>query len=144
MVYGDCLWINADGKKIGNFPAAQTNLKKLRRGYVHIPQQASFFRADLWKKVGPLDDSFYFAMDYDLWTRLAAEAPLLYVPELWAAFRLHGDAKSIAEDDRCWPEMLRVHYRDGGKKLSLMTLKYTIRKAVQPLWIWLRRQRIKN
>lgn len=144
MVYGDCLWINADGKKIGNFPAAQTDLKKLRRGYVHIPQQASFFRADLWKKVGPLDDSFYFAMDYDLWTRLAAEAPLLYVPELWAAFRLHGDAKSIAEDDRCWPEMLRVHYRDGGKKLSLMTLKYTIRKAVQPLWIWLRRQRIKN
>mgnify|MGYP000974872350 FL=1 len=144
MVYGDCLWINADGKKIGNFPAAQTDLKKLRRGYVHIPQQASFFRADLWKKVGPLDDSFYFAMDYDLWTRLAAEAPLLYVPELWAAFRLHGDAKSIAEDDRCWPEMLRVHYRDGGKKLSLMTLKYTVRKAVQPLWIWLRRQRIKN
>lgn len=144
MVYGDCLWINADGKKIGYFPAAQTDLKKLRRGYVHIPQQASFFRADLWKKVGPLDDSFYFAMDYDLWTRLAAEAPLLYVPELWAAFRLHGDAKSIAEDDRCWPEMLRVHYRDGGKKLSLMTLKYTIRKAVQPLWIWLRRQRIKN
>jgi glycosyltransferase involved in cell wall biosynthesis len=144
MVYGDCLWINADGKKIGNFPAAQTDLKKLRRGYVHIPQQASFFRADLWKKVGPLDDSFYFAMDYDLWTRLAAEAPLLYIPELWAAFRLHGDAKSIAEDDRCWPEMLRVHYRDGGKKLSLMTLKYTIRKVVQPLWIWLRRQRIKN
>lgn len=144
MVYGDCLWINADGKKIGNFPAAQTDLKKLRRGYVHIPQQASFFRAELWKKVGPLDDSFYFAMDYDLWTRLAAEAPLLYVPELWAAFRLHGDAKSIAEDDRCWPEMLRVHYRDGGKKLSLMTLKYTIRKLVQPLWIRLRRQRIKN
>ena len=144
MVYGDCLWINADGKKIGNFPAAQTDLKKLRRGYVHIPQQASFFWAELWKKVGPLDDSFYFAMDYDLWTRLAAEAPLLYVPELWAAFRLHGDAKSIAEDDRCWPEMLRVHYRDGGKKLSLMTLKYTIRKVVQPLWIRLRRQRIKN
>lgn len=144
MVYGDCLWINADGKKISYFPAAQTDLKKLRRGYVHIPQQASFFRADLWKKVGPLDDSFYFAMDYDLWTRLAAEAPLLYIPELWAAFRLHGDAKSIAEDDRCWPEMLRVHYRDGGKKLSLMTLKYTIRKVVQPLWIWLRRQRIKN
>ena len=142
MVYANCQWINAEGKVIGNFPAAQTDLHKLRRGYVHIPQQTAFFRADLWRKVGPLDDSFYFAMDYDLWTRLATHAPLLYVRELWAAFRLHEGAKSIAEDDRCWPEMLRVHYRDGGKKLSLMTLKYTIRKLVQPLWIRLRKRRL--
>jgi hypothetical protein len=89
-----CRW-----QKDRQLPGCPDRLEKLRRGYVHIPQQASFFRAELWKKVGPLDDSFYFAMDYDLWTRLAAEAPLLYVPELWAAFRLHGDAKSIAEDD---------------------------------------------
>ena len=142
MVYGDCHWINSEGKVIGNFPAAQTDLQKLRRGYVHIPQQTAFFRTDLWRKVGPLDDSFYFAMDYDLWTRLASHSPLLYVPELWAAFRLHEGAKSIAADDRCWPEMLRVHYRDGGKKLSLLTLKYTIRKLVQPLWMWLRKRRL--
>ena len=142
MVYANCHWINADGKVIGNFPAAQTDLQKLRRGYVHIPQQTAFFRANLWRKVGPLDDSFYFAMDYDLWTRLATHAPLLYVPEPWAAFRLHEGAKSIAADDRCWPEMLRVHYRDGGKKLSLLTLKYTVRKLVQPLWIWLRKRRL--
>ena len=142
MVYANCHWIDAEGKVIGDFPAAQTDLKKLRRGYVHIPQQTAFFRADLWKKVGPLDDSFYFAMDYDLWTRLASQAPLLYVQELWAAFRLHEGAKSIAEDDRCWPEMLRVHYRDGGKKISAFTIKYWIRKLIQPLWIWLRRRRL--
>lgn len=142
MVYGNCDWINAEGKVIGKFPAAQTDLIKLRRGHVHIPQQTAFFWAALWREVGPLDESFYFAMDYDLWTRLAAQAPLLYVPELWAAFRLHEGAKSIAEDDRCWPEMLRVHYRDGGKKISPMTIKYTIRKLMQPLWIRLRRRRL--
>lgn len=133
MVYGNALLINAEGKKIGDFPAAQTDLRKLRQGYVHIPQQASFFRADLWKQVGPLDPSFYFAMDYDLWVRLAAKAPLLYVPELWAAFRLHGDAKSIASDGRCWPEMLRVHYRDGGKPFSVIVAKYWVRKLIAPV-----------
>ncbi|MGV8049431.1 MAG: glycosyltransferase family 2 protein [Anaerolineaceae bacterium] len=133
MVYGNALLINAEGKKIGDFPAAQTDLRKLRQGYVHIPQQASFFRADLWRQVGPLDPSFYFAMDYDLWVRLAAKAPLLYVPELWAAFRLHGDAKSIASDDRCWPEMLRVHYRDGGKPFSVIVAKYWVRKLIAPV-----------
>ncbi len=141
MVYGNCLLINAEGCKIGDFPAAQTDLKRLRRGYVHIPQQAAFFRAELWREVGPLDDSFYFAMDYDLWVRLAGKAPLRYVPETWAAFRLHGGAKSIAADDRCWPEMLRVHYRDGGKKVSPLVAKYWVRKLVQPAWIWWRKRK---
>ncbi len=143
MVYGDATLIDATGRKITNFPAAQTDLTRLKRGYVHIPQQAAFFRADLWKKVGPLDPTFYFAMDYDLWVRIAREAPILYLQQLWASFRLHGDAKSIAADDRCWPEMLKVHFRDGGKRFSWIVLKYWIRKLVAPLLQWKRRQSLK-
>ena len=71
MVYGNCDLVNGQGKLIKRFPAAQTDLAKLRSGYVHIPQQAAFFLAEGWKQVGPLDPSFFFAMDYDLWTRLA-------------------------------------------------------------------------
>jgi hypothetical protein len=144
MVYGDALLINAEGKTIGKFSAAQTDYRKLRRGYVHIPQQASFFRAELWRQVAPLDVSFYFAMDYDLWVRLAALAPLVYVPQLWAAFRLHGEAKSIAADDRCWPEMLRVHYRDGGKALSPIVFKYWLRKLAAPLLMHRRKKQMEN
>ena len=47
MVYGDCNYIDEHGRVIGRFPAAQTDYRRLRQGYVHIPQQASFFRADL-------------------------------------------------------------------------------------------------
>jgi len=141
LVYGDCSFINAQGKQIGLFPAAQTDYARLRRGYVHIPQQSAFFRADLWNKVGPLDPSFYFAMDYDLWVRLASEAPLVYLPGLlWASFRLHGDAKTIAADARCWPEMLRVHYREGGSRFAPIVIKYYIRRLVAPLINWRRKR----
>ncbi len=140
MVYGDANFIDANGKIIGRFPAAQTDYKRLRRGYVHITQQAAFFRADLWKRVGPLDPTFYFAMDYDLWVRLAAQAPLLYVPRTWANFRLHGDSKTIADDDRCWPEMLRVHYRDGGSHFSQIVLRYQIRRLLAPVIRWRRKR----
>ena len=71
LVYGDALFIDGDGEAMGAFPAAQTDYRRLRRGYVHIPQQAAFFKASLWRKAGPLDPDFYFAMDYDLWVRLA-------------------------------------------------------------------------
>ncbi|MCE1253928.1 MAG: glycosyltransferase [Anaerolineae bacterium] len=132
LVYGDANFIDADGKIIGRFPAAQTDYRRLRQGYVHVPQQAAFFRTSLWKQVGPLDPSFYFAMDYDLWVRLAALAPVVYYPRLWANFRLYGDSKTIASDDRCWPEMLRVHYRNGGSWFSVIVAKYWIRKIVAP------------
>lgn len=143
LVYGECNFIDEEGHAFGIFPAAQTDYGRLRRGYVHVPQQSSFWRANLWKQVGPLDDSFYFAMDYDLWVRLAKITQVKYLPgRMWANFRLHSDAKSIAADDRCWPEMLRVHYRDGGSFFSVITVKYAIRKIVAPIWNWRRRRQM--
>lgn len=142
MAYSDCNFIDEEGRVIGKFGSAQTDYRLLRRGYVHIPQQTMFFRAELWKQVGPLDPSFYFAMDYDLWTRLAARTELKYVPQTWANFRLHTTGKTIAADDRCWPEMIRVHYRDGGSFLSLIVAKYYIRKLIAPLWNQRRRNKL--
>jgi len=143
MVYGDANLVNKAGEVIGKFPARQTDYQRLRRGYVHIPQQAAFFRANLWHEVGPLDPSFYFAMDYDLWVRLARVSSLDYYPRLWANFRLHSQGKSVISDDRCWPEMLRVHFREGGSIFSWLYLKAKIRPLIYAwlplrLRLWLR------
>lgn len=133
MVYGQADFIDETGKWIGRFNAAQTDYQKLRKGNVHIPQQSTFFRSRLWKLVGPLDTSFYFAMDYDLWVRIACLSPIAYVPRSWASFRLHGEAKSLASADQCWPEMMRVHRRLGGGWLSAFGLKYLIRRLLEPI-----------
>lgn len=137
MVYGDANLIDEQGQVLGKFPAAPTDYERLRRGYVHIPQQSAFFRASLWKQVGPLDPSFYFAMDYDLWVRLAKVSRLAYLPKTWANFRLHASGKSVVSDDRCWPEMLRVHYREGGSWLSPLVFKAKIRPLIYG-WLPLR------
>jgi glycosyltransferase involved in cell wall biosynthesis len=144
MVYGDCNFINDSGHVIGKFNAAQTSYRLLRQGYAHIPQQTMFLRAELWRQVGPLDPSFYFAMDYDLWTRIAARTEIKYIPQTWANFRLHTSGKTIVADDRCWPEMMRVHYRDGGSFFSILVAKYYIRKFISPLWNWRRRRMLKT
>lgn len=140
LVYGAADYIDADDRIIGRFPAAQTDYRRLRQGYVHVPQQAAFFRADLWKQVGPLDPSIFFAMDYDLWLRIARQAPLQFVPETWANFRLHDAAKTITADERCWPEMLKIHYRQGGSVFSVITAKYVVRKIIAPFLRWRRRR----
>jgi hypothetical protein len=103
-------------------------------GSVHIPQQTAFFRAGAWKQVAPLDPSFHFAMDYDLWVRLAKLAPLVYSPELWANFRLHGAGKSVTMDDRCYPEMMRVYQRERGNRISFLSLRWLLRRM---FYAWL-------
>ncbi|MEX1247006.1 MAG: glycosyltransferase family 2 protein [Anaerolineales bacterium] len=143
MVYGDADYIDAAGRVVGRFPAAQTDYHRLRRGYVHIPQQAAFWRAGLWQRVGPLDASFTFAMDYDLWVRLSKISGLQYLPRPWAEFRLHADSKTIQNDRRAWDEMLRVHWREGGSWLSVIVFKYWLRRLVAPL-IHARRRRMLN
>jgi len=140
LVYGDTNFINADSQVIGQFNAQQTSLRRLQRGGVYIPQQSAFWRSDLWRRVGPLDPSFYFAMDYDLWVRLARVTEIRYTRQLWANFRLHGDAKTIAADERCWPEMLRVHRRDGGGYMAWIYARYILRRILSPWINWRRRE----
>ena len=141
MVYGDADYIDAQGHVVGRFPAARTDYARLRKGYVHIPQQATFWRAELWHQVGPLDPSFTFAMDYDLWVRLARISKLHYLPRPWAEFRLHTDSKTIQNDQRAWDEMLKVHRREGGSWVSIIVAKYWLRRLVAPL-IRARRRRL--
>lgn len=134
MVYADCNFIDEHGSVIGKFNAKQTNHKLLRQGYVHIPQQTMFFRSKYWTA---LDPSFYFAMDYDLWTRITAKTKIKYLQgNIWANFRIHLSSKTNVNDERGWQEMLRVHYRDGGSFFSVIVAKYYLRKIIGPLWKW--------
>ncbi len=144
MVYGDANLINDTGDLIGKFASKQTDYRRLLRGSVHIPQATTFFRADLWRQVGPLDLSLFFSFDYDLWVRIAKVSDIRYVPRLWADFRMHNLGKSVLNDDQCYPDMLRVYKREAGGGLSWLWLRSIARRLLYA-WIpwkfrlWLRK-----
>jgi glycosyltransferase involved in cell wall biosynthesis len=142
MVYGSAYYIDEQGKRVGRYPAKQTNYQGLRRGVNNVCQQSMFFRAELWRRVGPLDPSFYYAMDYDLWVRLAAAAPIAFVPRYWANFRLHSESKSMTAAAQAWPEIIRVHFRDGGSVFSVIYAKYVLRRLLEPIMPWRMRLRL--
>lgn len=136
MVYGQAYYIDESGQPVAFYPAGPTDHRGLRRGINTIPQQTMFFRSILWRMVGPLDPSFYYAMDYDLWTRISAVSPIAFHDKFMANFRLQSASKSMTEASRCWPEMMRVHFRDGGTRFSILYIKYLIRRIVEPLMPW--------
>ena len=144
MVYADADLIDHASVTIGQFAARQTSYRSMLRGSVHIPQATTFFRADLWRQVGPLDLSLFFSFDYDLWVRLAKVSRVLYVPQHWAKFRIHGDGKTVVNDDRCYPDMLRVLQREGGGWLSWLRLRMIVRKLFYSWLPWKLRIRLRK
>jgi hypothetical protein len=40
---------------------------------------------------------------------------------------LHDEGKSIMNDDRCYPDMLKVYARERGKRISLLWFRAKIR-----------------
>jgi glycosyltransferase involved in cell wall biosynthesis len=144
MVYGDADLIDDSGVTVGQFSSKQTSYRQMLRGSVHIPQATTFFRADLWRQVGPLDLSLFYSFDYDLWVRLAKVSQLLYVPKRWAKFRIHGAGKTIVNDDRCYPDMLRVLEREGGSWFSILRLRMLARKLMYSWLPWKFRLRLRK
>jgi len=144
MVYGDAELIDDSGLKAGQFGSKQTDYRKMLRGSVHIPQATTFFRADLWRQVGPLDLSLFYSFDYDLWVRLAKVSQLLYVSQRWAKFRIHNAGKTIINDDRCYPDMLRVLAREGGSWFSWLRLRMIARKVLYSWLPWKFRLRLRK
>jgi glycosyltransferase involved in cell wall biosynthesis len=144
MVYADASVIDDAGQVIGQFPARQTDYRRMLRGSVHIPQATTFFRASLYRQVGPLSLSLFFGFDYDLWVKLAKITEVRYLPRCWANFRLHESGKSIVNDDRCYPDMIRVYQREVGRGISWLHLRYGLRRLVYA-WlpvrvrVWLRK-----
>jgi glycosyltransferase involved in cell wall biosynthesis len=144
MVYGDADLIDDSGLSAGQFGSKQTDYHQMLRGSVHIPQATTFFRADLWRQVGPLDLSLFYSFDYDLWVRLAKLSQLLYVPKRWAKFRIHSAGKTIINDDRCYPDMLRVLEREGGSWFSWLRLRMIVRKVLYSWLPWKFRLRLRK
>ena len=74
-------------------------------------QPEVFFTKTLLDRVGPLDESLHYAMDYDLWMRFAkAGAQLEVVDWPCAFFRLH-DAQKTTQSIACIAEQCAIRNR---------------------------------
>jgi len=74
-----------------------------------IQQEGTFWRKNLWDKVGGLNTSFRLAGDWDLWRRFAQQVPLVYTPRQFGAFRKRPGQQTV---------VLSAYYDEMEKKLS--------------------------
>jgi len=93
LVYGDALSIDADGKPFNIMRARQYSLVDLLSFNI-ICQPAAFMRRSVLEQVNYLDPTYHLLLDNLLWMKMARLAPIVYVPQIWAAARYHEAAKN--------------------------------------------------
>lgn len=64
-----------------------------------IPQETAFWRRSFMDRVGGVDPTFRFALDYDLFVRFMREGKVVRVPRFLGAFRIHESSKTSTELD---------------------------------------------
>ncbi|MEN4042832.1 MAG: glycosyltransferase [Anaerolineaceae bacterium] len=110
FVYGDVLAVDGAGRSINRMCYGDWGLDGLLC-FRMIGQPSVFMRRSALEAAGLLREEMGYLLDHDLWLRLAARAPVKYVPELWSAARYHAAAKNIAQTERFCQEAYAVAQR---------------------------------
>lgn len=133
VVYGNRLICDEHGDEIGRWlmPSHDDDVLSWAD---FVPQETMFWRRRIWEKAGGrIDDSFRFAMDWDLLVRFRqAGAKFAHIPEFLGVFRVHSQQKTSAViHDVGIKEMNRIRERVLGR----IPTRREIRKAVRPFLI---------
>lgn len=119
-VYGHRLIIDEQDREIGRWVMPPHDAEVLTWADF-VPQETLFWRRSAWERIGSqLDESFQFAMDWDLLLRLqAAGVKMVRLPRFLGGFRVHPQQKTLVEiSDTGFKEMNRLRERCHGRAVG--------------------------
>ncbi len=118
FIYGDAEALDETGKSFGiRTHVKQGGWKELVGELDFIVQPASFWRTEVWKTCGELDETLHYTLDYEYWMRAARQFPPRYIPVLLAKERLYAAAKTFSGAVTRMDEIEMVARRHGGEGL---------------------------
>jgi GT2 family glycosyltransferase len=96
LVYGHRIFIDAHGFEIGRAVLPPHDPVTLRYAD-YVPQETLFWRRHVWEKLGGLDETLQYALDWDFLLRASAAGfRFARIPRFVARFRVHDDQKTSA------------------------------------------------
>jgi glycosyltransferase involved in cell wall biosynthesis len=114
LLYGRGSYVDAEGLKTGVCDWIQPFDRRLFRTFNFILQPATFWRRELWHRVGQLDVSCHWAMDWEWLIRAAGVTEPHFVPVELALWRVGPDIKTVSGGERRRAEIAAVSRRHGG------------------------------
>lgn len=130
VVYGHRLVINERSYEVARWVLPPHD-SELLLWADFIPQETCFWRRRIYEKIGGMDPTFQFALDWDLLLRLQkAGAKMVRLPYFTGAFRMHSEQKNavtISTDG--YKEMELLRRRELGTEFNRGGLARRVNRA---------------
>ncbi len=119
VIYGHRILVDENSHEVGRWFLPPHDPAVLRLNDF-VPQETLFWRRRLWDRVGGVDPTLRFALDWDLLLRFqAAGARIVRVPRFLACFRIHAAQKTSAQIHSVGRrEIERLRTRTNNRSLS--------------------------
>lgn len=107
FIHGITAFIDESGENQGqtygsNFVLQESLLSSVN----NVAQPSAFISREAIERVGSLDEDLHMSMDWDLWIRIAAQFPVVFIPQIWSMFRQWEKSKTAT-----------IHYKSASDHL---------------------------
>lgn len=107
MVFSDCQIIDEHSQVVDAMRGLEFKLSRQLR-HNSVPQPTMFFRRQVFDKIGFLDASLQYTLDYEFCIRVGQHFNIKRVPGVLARYRMHQLAKSSSQMDRFFNEWVSI------------------------------------
>jgi len=134
FVFGDCNYINENGKIIGKYLTKEFNLKEIINDLNPIPSPSAFYKREVIEKVGFMDTTLH-AYDLDYWIRVGKVFQIHRIEKVLSNFRIHKGSFTVSKGTgKIYAiEGFTVSRRYGGSIFSPRGRMYIIFLIIRPL-----------
>jgi glycosyltransferase involved in cell wall biosynthesis len=122
LLYGQADYVDQAGQLLKPYPVKPWNRERLR-ATCFICQPACFWRRAVYTTLGPFDERYQCAFDYEYWLRALSHYPFHFLPEKLAFSRAHTDAKSFAQKRQSVEETWRVQQEKFPRNVPFLWLR---------------------
>ena len=137
LLYGDTEYLYPNGERVAK-PRISYHYQTMLRAFNIIAQPSSFFSAAVYRRVGGLDESLHYAMDYDLFVRFGPTLRWRQLTDSLSLYRLHKTSKTVAMNAKFHDEWWRVREKALGRPIGFgdaaLRWIYTLRVVWRFLW----------
>ncbi|NGZ08155.1 MAG: glycosyltransferase [Nitrospira sp. LK70] len=107
VVYGDSIFVDREGNFLSYFIEISDDIRSILHGCC-ISQPSCFIRRTALCRIGKLDTTLHYIMDWDLWTRLyKARAKFHYLRKPLSAVRVYSETKTASRSKKRYGEINR-------------------------------------
>jgi glycosyltransferase involved in cell wall biosynthesis len=135
-VYGNSLWIDAEGNPLRLQKEIPFNRFIWLNTYNYIPGMSMFWRRTIYDQAGGLNPAFQLAFDADLWIRFSDCGTIKHLARLWSRQRFYPEqknrilrAKSDQED-----MLIRARYWKNHVMPPTYYLRRKIAFCIRVMW----------